>query len=153
MGTQIVAVRQGLVTSIAALSALTTPVDGQTPEVTFGYKVGSKRRQKVWTQRARFTHQPASLRASTTFRDEEGQFDVIVLVEGVGLSVEATSARAVEIGHAIEDLVATHASWPAVTGLTALKVQGDGQLLEAFNDKGSLAELTLPIRYTARLTT
>jgi hypothetical protein len=122
-------------------------------ETTFGYKVGSKRREKVWTQNARFSHKPASMRATKTFRQEDGQFDLVILVEGIAKTVEETSARAMELGHAAEDWVAIHASWEQqVTGLIWLEVEGDGALDEAFNDLGSLAQLTYPIKYRARLT-
>jgi hypothetical protein len=51
-----------------------------------------------------------------------------------------------ELGHAAEDWVATKANWEgAITGLKWITVSGDGALAEAFNDKGSLAELTYPI--------
>lgn len=122
-------------------------------ETTFGYKVGSKRREKCWTQNADFTHAPASMRAVKTFRQEDGSFDLVIFVEGIAKSVEETSTRAMDLGHAFEDWIATHASWEgAVEGLVWLQVEGDGSLTEAFNDKGSLAELRYPIKYRARLT-
>lgn len=155
MGTLIVAVRAALVDRWSGLPAFTSLTGPAliAPLVSLGYRAGVKDRERIWTQRARFTHEPASLRAATTYRNEVGYFDVIVLVEGVGLSQEETSARAVDLGHVIEDDIATHANWPALPGLNDLTVAGDGQLVEMFNDLGTLAELTLPVRYRARLTT
>lgn len=150
MGTRILAVRLGLVAKIAALDLSNA---GVSPTVKLGYPLGSRTRERIWTQRARFNHEPASLRAAVTFRNEEGFFDVCVEVEGLGQEQADTSTRAVALGERIEDLIATHSSRPVVAGLTALKVQGDGELLEAFNDQGTIARLTLPVRYTARLTT
>lgn len=154
MGSLLVDVRAGLVDAWAELPEFTTPAgpSNQTPLVTFGYKHGAKDRERIWTHRGRFTHEPASLRPAVTFRNEVGAFDVVILVEGIGLSQRETSARAMNLGHVIENHIAAHANWPKVAGLNSLTVEGEGQLLEAFNDNGSLAELTLPVRYAARLT-
>lgn len=147
MGTQIVAVRSLLVDGVSALPTL----DGV--EVNLGYRVNSKKRERVWTQNAKFDHQPASMRAVKTFRDENGSFEVVVLIEGIGKDAEWTAGRAVEIGLEIEEWVAVHANWQgAIDGLSAVKVQGAGSLTEAFNDKGTLAELVYTITYQARLT-
>lgn len=123
-------------------------------ETTFGYRVGSKRRERCWTQNSRFSHSPAGLRAVKTHRNESASFELVVLVEGVGMTVEEASTRAMLLGHAAEDWVATKSSWEgAIDGLKWVLVEGDGGvLLEAVNDKGSLAELTYPITYEARLT-
>lgn len=149
MGSALVAVRKGLTAALTALPAF------EGVEVTFAYKVGTRKRERLWTQDARFTHEPASLRPGKTFRDEVGTFNLRILIEGVSKSPDDTSGRAMDLGHVVEDFVASHANW--VNGalgvsINTLTVQGDGELAEAFNDKGSLAELTYPIRYTARLT-
>lgn len=144
---RIVAVRSALVTGLDALSAL----DGV--EVGFQYKAGSSARERLWTARARFTHTPASMRAGRNFRDEVGRFDVAILVEGVGKSQEWTSARALTLGLAVEEYIADRKNNElAVTGLQTLVIEGEGQLNEMFNDSGHLAELTYPVRFTARLT-
>lgn len=147
MGSLLVAVRTLLIDGLNNLPEFADV------EATFGYKVGSKRRERCWTQNALFSHKPASLRAVKTFRDEVGTFDLIILIEGIGKDVEWTSGRAMDIGHTVEDWVATHASWEgAIPGLKWLIADGDGALAEAFNDKGSLAELTYPLKFEARLT-
>jgi hypothetical protein len=147
MGSLLVAVRSLLTDALADLPEFADA------ETTFGYKVGSKRREKCWTQNARFKHETAGLRPVKTFRNESGTFELVILIEGVALSVEETSTRAMELGHAAEDWVATKANWEgAITGLKWITVSGDGALAEAFNDKGSLAELTYPITFEARLT-
>lgn len=157
MGTQLVAVRGALIDALATLPAYTTVgPTGQKPEVSFGWR-GSKwkRREKVWTQRARFTHEPASLRAGKTFTNEVGYFDLLIFVHGIGLDQETTSARAAELGDAAWDWAQTHTSWEdlAVPGLTELLVVGDGQVLEGVDgSEQPLAEMTLPVRYKARLT-
>lgn len=148
MGTQIVAVRSLLIDGLGGLPALSGV------EATFGYKVNSKKRERVWTQNAKFTHEPASMRAGTTFRDEAASFEVVVLVEGIGKDAAWAAGRAVTIGLAIEDWVAIHVNWlNVITGVIAIKVQGAGSLTEAFNDKGTIAELVYTVTYQARITT
>ncbi|NUO35884.1 MAG: hypothetical protein HOQ45_02420 [Nocardioidaceae bacterium] len=149
MGTSIVAVRKGLVAGLAAKPEFSGVL------ATFAFKVGAKQRERLWTQDGRFTHEPASLRPGKTYRDEVGTFNLRILVEGVGKAPDWTSDRAVALGAAAEEFVALHANWlNGALGVVVqtLAIQGDGELVEAFNDKGSLAELTYPIRYTARLT-
>lgn len=155
MGSQIVAVRAGLLTGLTALAAYTTTgPTGQKPEVEFGWKVNWKRREKVWTQRARFTHAPASMRAAKTFTNEIGEFDLMIFVHGVGLTQQVTSTRAVSLGSAAWDWVQTHANWQALNlGLSEMLVDGGGELSEAVDGEGNaLAEFRLPCKYKARLT-
>lgn len=156
MGSQIVAVRSAMVAALQTLPAYTSAgPTGQKPEVLFGWKQNWKRREKVWTQRARFAHEPASLRAGKTFTNEVGSFDLLIFVHGIGLDQETTSARAAELGDAAWDWAQTHTSWEdlAIPGLTELLVVGDGQVLEGVDSTDQpLAEMTLPIRYKARLT-
>lgn len=146
--TAIVAVRKGLTDALADLAAFADA------SVNFAFKVGDKKRERAWTQDARFTQSPASLRPGRTFRDEIGTFALRILVEGVAKDPYWTSNRAVALGLAAENFVANHANWgngALGVEIQTLTIQGDGELVEAFNDKGSLAELTYPIRYTARL--
>lgn len=149
MGTLLVAVRQGLVTALDALPSLNGV------QATYAYKKGGEPRESLWTVDGRFTHAPASMRAGKTFRNEDATFGLRILVRGISKDQHWTSSRAIEIGAAVEDFVAIHANWlngalgPVVQTMT---VEGEGELAEAFNDRGTLAELTLPIRYTARLT-
>jgi hypothetical protein len=105
MGSLMVAVRSLLISGVSALPEFSDV------EATFGYKTGSRKRLRCWTQNAHFTIATAGLRPVKTFRDESGTFDLVILVEGIGKSVEATSARAVEVGTAAEDWIATRANW------------------------------------------
>jgi hypothetical protein len=153
-GTRIVAVRSTLITALSALSAYTTlDAKGHKPLVSLGYPLGAKDREKIFTRRARFNHAPASLKSGRTHRNETGQFEVVILVEGVGESAATTSARAVTLGTALEEYVADNRTLAgAVTGLNWLVVDGDGELTELMNDRGTLAELIYPLKYDARLT-
>lgn len=153
-GTLILSVRQALLDALAALDAYTVPDDkGHKPLVTLGWPVGAKDREKVYSQRARFTHAPASLRAGWTYRNETGSFELVILVEGVGEAQEWTTDRAVQLGTAAEEYVSRNRTLGGtVPGLNWIVVEGDGELSELFNDRGTLAVLTYPIKYDARLT-
>ena len=147
MGSLLVAVRSLVIDALADLPEFAEA------EVTFGRKVGSKRREKVWTQDIRSTHTPAGHRAAKTFRDENATFDLYIDVEGIAQTVEQTTTRAFEMGHAAEDWIATHANWQGqVEGLNWLQIEGDLALIEAFNDLGSVSQLAYPIAFRARLT-
>ena len=158
MGTQIAAVRTALVEALAELPEYLAPgPTGQVPEVSFGWRMNWQAREKVWTQRARFTHEPASMRATKTFRTETGYFDLLLFVNGVGLSQQVATERVVELAVAAEDWIATHANWQApnliAPGVYEFLVVGDGQVAEGVSDGGAaLAELTLPVRYKSQLT-
>lgn len=157
MGTQLVAVRAALVDALGGLPEFSSPgPTGQTPELSFGWRTGWTRREQVWTQRARFEHEPASMRATKTYRNEVGFFDLMIRVEGVGLSQQVTSERVVELMTAAEDFIATHANWndgSIGTGLYELQVVGDGVLAEELDEQGGgRAQINVPIRYKARLT-
>lgn len=143
----IVAVRSALIEGLK----LTDLADEPT-EISYQYLAKSSKRERIFTTRARFTHQPASLRAGRNFRDEEGRFDVVVLVEGVGKSAEWAADRAMDLALVVEEFIADRKNNELdVTGLQTLVVEGEGTVTEMFNDAGHLAEVTIPVRFTARL--
>lgn len=152
MGSQIVAVRAGLIAALDALPAF----DGY--EVTYIPMKGSKARKRCFTGAARLTHSPASLRAAKTFRKEEGRFDLVLWVEGYGPAADpvtlTTSVQ--EVGEAAEDFVAIHANWEndalGTSGLQTLTIQGDGRFSEEWTDNGLSVALVYPVAFTARLT-
>lgn len=149
MGSVIVPVRKNLMAALAALPAFANV------ETVFAYRVGTKARQRAWTQNATFEHSSAGMRAVKTFRNELGAFNLVIRVEGVALAPEDTATRAAAIGLAAEDWIATKAHWEndaLVAGLNWLVIEGGGALTEAFNDNGSLADLVYPVKYQARLT-
>lgn len=153
-GSLIASVRDAVLTGLAAQTAFSTPdAKGHKPLLSLGYPLGAKDREKVFTARARFSHTPASMKAGRTYRNEQGYFDLVITVEGVGESQDTTSARAITLGTAFEEYVADNRTLGGtVAGLNWLVVEGDGQLAEMFNDRGTLAELTYPLKYDARLT-
>lgn len=158
MGSQIVAVRSAMVAALATLPAYTTTgPTGQKPEVLFGWKDNWKRREKVWTQRARFTHEPASIRAGKTFAKETGEFDLMIFVHGVGLTQAVTSGRVADLASDAWDWVQTHANWQDDALVSGAKIHeflivGDGEIPEGVDSSGNpMAQMTLPVRYRARL--
>lgn len=153
MASALVAVRTGLITALATLTG--AGEDLEDVQVSYAYLRGPEKRECIYTSGGKFNHSNASLRATKTFRNEVGTFGLVVLVRGIKAAQETTSARALAIGAVVEDFVATHANWSnSALGvlIQTMTVEGDGELVEAFNDNGTLAELTIPIRYSARLT-
>ena len=146
-GSRIVAVRSALIAGLDALSAL----DGV--DVIYAWKFDAELpRERIFTNRARATHAPASLKSGRTFRNEQMTFDLVVRVEGVDLTAEDTDTRALEIGALVEEYVADHNTLDGtVTGLNWIKVTGM-ELNNLSNDRGNLSELTYSIAYEARLT-
>lgn len=142
-GSQILAVRTALIAGVDALPAF----DGV--ECALSWKADSEAIERLYTRRAIFEQTPASLKAGRTFRDERGQFEVVIRVEGVGDDQATTSARALTLGTALEEWVADNR---VVAGVQALKADGRGELAELFNDEGTLALLAYTFTYTARLT-
>jgi hypothetical protein len=154
MGTQLVAVRAGLV---AALSALPEFSDFET---TYIPVKGSKARKRCFTDNGRFSHSPAGMRANKIHRNEEGAFDLVLYVEGYGEQADPVTLSNFlydGAGTAAEDFIATQANWNSdalgTTGLNWLKV-GDAErgFAEGPIDNGLAVSLTYPIAYRARLT-
>lgn len=152
MGTQLVAVRAGL---IAALADLPEFADFET---TYIPMKGSKARKRCFTDRARLNHSPASMRATKTYRDEAGTFDLVLYAEGYGADADpVTLSDALhDVGVAAEDFVATHTNWNGdalgTSGLNWLQIEGEGGLAEGWTDNGLAVSLTYPISFRARLT-
>lgn len=147
-GSRLVAVRSAVVAGLVALQ----PAELDGVEIAFQWKKASKKRERIWTRRARYSTGPTALRASRAVRDEVGRFELVVFVEGVGKDAEWTAGRAVELAQVCEDWLADRKSNQlGVDGMQTLTVEGDGELVEAWNDGGSMAEFVLPIKYTARL--
>lgn len=144
----VVAVRKAVIAGIKA--ALNDPK----VSVTYGYQGADddRRREQVWTDRVRSTHEPAGLKAGRNFRDETLDFDVVVLVAGVGKPPEDTDTRALQIGAVVEEFLADRKSNElGVPGLNWLRVTGF-ELNNGYAPKGSLSEIRYAVRYNARLT-
>lgn len=149
MGSQLVAVRTGLMAALAEATGF------ENVECSYAYKKGRKDpRESAWTADAQFILSPAGMRAGKKSYDEIGTFVVRILVRGIGLAQEETDDRAAALGLVVFDFVANNASGGAAINadIQTLTVNGTGDLTPAYNDHGTLAQLDLPIRFTARLT-
>ncbi len=147
-GPVLVPLRSGLIAALADLPEF----DGV--QATFAPKAGAKNRKQVWTQEGEFDLEPASMRAGTTFSNEVGEFVLIFLVETPAKAPEEAATQASVLMTAAYDFIQTHVNWN--TGdlgvdLTSLNTQGRGRVIEAFNDKGAIAEGRLPVHYVARI--
>jgi hypothetical protein len=93
------------------------------------------------------------MKSGRLFRDERMEFDVVILVLGVGLKPEEADARALEIGQVVEEFVADHKSNElGITGLKWLRISNLELSPNRVNANGAVAEATYTIRYEARLT-
>lgn len=152
MGSQLVAVRAGLIAALAALPALADF------ETTYIPKKGSKARSRCFTDRARITHEPAGLRPVKTFRNEDATFDLVLYTEGAGAAADPVvlSESLAVAGTAVENFIAVKANWGnnalGTTGLNWLLVKGEGGFAEGWTDNGLAVSVTYPIAYNARLT-
>lgn len=154
-GSILVAVRSTLIDQLAPVLKLefTNDPDLRGVDAAYQWKPDWQQRVKVWTRNARFQHDSAGMRAGRNYRNEVGTFELVALIEGVGRPADWTAGKAMDVGTICEEFIADHKNNElAVPGLQTLEIQGAGGLLEAFADSGTLAELTYPIRYTARLT-
>lgn len=150
-GSRIVAVRSALIIGITEKLADT---DGM-KKVTVGFQWGRdwQKRDYVWTRRARISHTAAAMKSGRNFRNEVGTFDLVAFATGVNKSQEWTTQRAIDIGAVLEEFIADRKNNELnVPGLQTLQIAGDGDISEAPGDKSFLAEISYPVRYTARLT-
>lgn len=122
--------------------------------IKYQFRLDPSVREWIFTSNARATHAPASLRAGRNYRDETGRFEVAIVVETVGDTDHQEAAdRAVEIGTVVEEFIADRKSDElGVPGLLTCIVDGDLELAEFSKDSGCVATLTIPVKYTARIT-
>lgn len=147
------AVVDGLAERLGALSDFNGTTRGERRlECEFGYDRRSQAAERVFTANASWLTPPASLRAGRNYRDEVGEFDLVVSVEGIGMSPADVAARVDAVGEVIEDWLADRkGNQLGVTGLQTLTVPR-GEDAEAGNDRGNIAMRTYRVEYTARLT-
>lgn len=147
-GTLIYAVRRAVIDGLSTHLAATSGFENIDLAVLWTPNL----REQVFTTRATFTHQSASMRSGRTYRDERGRFDLVVLVAAVGEDGDYAADRAADIGLLAEEWIADHRSTLAVPGVNWLHVNGEGSMAELFGDSTTFCELVLPVEYNARLT-
>lgn len=120
--------------------------------VEYAWKASVSARERIWTGTSTFSTAAAAMRSGRNVRQETGRFDLIVRVEGIDRTAEWTSTRALQLGQVADDWISVRKNNElGITGLQTLTIDGDGTLLEAFNESGYLADITYPVKYTARL--
>ena len=148
-GSVVVAVRKALVAGIR------TAVNDPKVHVSYGWEGGdeSSRREQIFTDRPRATHDPAALKPGRNFREEDMELDLVVRVAGVGKSPEQTDERAIALGLLVEEFIADRKAGETlnVDGLIWLRVSRM-ELNNRYAPNGSLSEITYTLRYHARLT-
>lgn len=146
-GSIVVAVRKAVVAGLDALPAL------DDVQVTYAYVWDDTRqRERIFTGAARAVHEPAALKAARNFRNEEMEFDIILQIEGVGMTSDETDQRAIDIGAEVEGYIADRKSNElGITGLNWLRM-ARMELNNRGNERGTLSEITYTVRYNARLT-
>lgn len=144
----VVALRNAVVTGLQALPALSAV------QVTYGWPGDDlAQRQRIFTNRARAGHEPASLRNGRTYRNEAGTFEVTIQVVTPASSAYEADTAAMTLGQSVEEYVADNRTALAATVTGLLWVRTDGfELTNLYNDTGYISELTYTIRYSARLT-
>ncbi len=122
--------------------------------VTYAWEGGKDdaRREQVFTNNARATHQSAAMRPGRNHRDERMSFDIVVLVLAPSKKPEDTDDRAFAIGQVVEEFIADHASNELdIDGLNWIEMSGfSAQNLVL--PEGSVSELIYTVNYQARLT-
>lgn len=142
----IVPTKTALITLLAARAGLSGV------QVTFGWPGDDRaKKERIFTGRSYADQEQASLRAGRRFRDETGNFDLVIQVESVGGSISDAETRILAIGQEVEECVADNKTLGGVSGLNWAVITG-WTLDDMYNDQGSLAELTYTITYNARLT-
>lgn len=123
--------------------------------VTYAYEGSdeTRRREQVFTNRARATHDPAALKPGRNFRDEVMDFDIVVLVISPGKKPQESEARAFEIGQFVEEFIADRKSngYLEVAGLQWIRMVSM-EVTPALRPDASITEIVYTVRYSARLT-
>lgn len=120
---------------------------------TYGYRGGSddKRREEIYTNRPRATHDPAAMKSGRNFRNEEMEFDIVLMVSDPTLAPEDLDTRAMTLGTFIEEFVADRKNSLAVPGLNWIRMSGF-EMENRNMQTGSLTLAQYTVRYDARLT-
>jgi hypothetical protein len=145
----IVEVRKAVV---AGIDALLDPNGGTS--CTYGWTGGSddKRREQIYTNRPRATHEPASMRSGRNFRNESMDFDICLFVSDPTNPPEVVDERVMEIGQAIEEFVADHKSNElGIDGLYWIQITAF-ELENRLMETGAASLATWTVHYEARLT-
>lgn len=122
-------------------------------EASYAYDHGSGAAERVFTDRCRSNLAAASMRAGRNYLDEDGSFKLVVLVAMPGGSPKDAAERAFAIVRpCLEWLGDRKNNELGVTGLQTLRVAGELETGDLGNDHGHIAEVNIPVAWTARIT-
>jgi len=107
--------------------------------------------ERVFTNDARGTQVASGLKAGRTFYQESAEFDVIAQVLGIDQTPAQTKARVQELAVEVAECVADNRTLGSLAGLN-FAVVDRWELSTMYGQTGSVAEITLTVRYQARLT-
>lgn len=147
------AVVDGLTTLLAGSPEFNGTGDGaEEVEVTYAYDHTTNASQRIFTRSATAETPPASLRAGRNYKDESGQFFLVILAAIPGGSTRDAADRAHDIGVAVEEWLGDRKNNElGVDGLLTLTVRGVEDV-DLGNDRGHMVERTYRVEYTARIT-
>lgn len=120
---------------------------------TYGYRGASddKRREEIYTNRPRGTHDPAAMKSGRNFRNEEMEFDIVLMVSDPTMAPEDLDERAMTLGTFIEEFVADNKNSLAVPGLNWIRM-ASFEMENRNMQTGSLTLAQYTVTYNARLT-
>jgi hypothetical protein len=101
----VVEVRKAIIDGIAAALA------DESVSVSYGWRGGDdERREQIYTNRPRATHEPAALKSGRSFRTESMTFDIVLLVMNPTDPPEDVDDRVMDLGQVIEEFIADRKS-------------------------------------------
>lgn len=148
-----VAVADGLAGFLGGLPEFNGTIDGtEEVEVTYAYDHTTNASQRVFTRTATAETPPASLRAGRNYKDEAGQFFLVLMAAIPGGSPKEAAERVHVIGVECEEWLGDRKSNElGVAGLQTLTVRGVEDV-DLGNDHGHMVERTYRVEWTARIT-
>lgn len=137
----------------AVIEGIKDALNDPSMSVTYGWQGSDdERREQIYTNRPRATHDPASLKAGRNFRNERMEFDIVLLVIDPTKAPEDVDTRVVEIGQVVEEFLADHKSNELeIDGLNWIRATSF-EIENRVMPTGSLTIAQWGVVYDARLT-
>lgn len=153
MASLVVEVRKAVIAGIAGEMS----TQGIAPGIscTYGWQGGSddNRREQIYTNRPRATHDNASLKSGKNFRNERMVFDLVLMCQDPTKAPEDLDTRVLELGQVIEDFIANNKNGSAfgIAGLNWITISAF-EMENRVGPTGSLTFAQWAVTYDARLT-
>lgn len=139
----------------AVIDGISAAINDPRISVTYGWQGAddAAKREQIFTSNARGAFEPAAMRSGRNFRKEEMEFDLTILVEGVGKRPDEVEERAMELGLIVEEFIADRKSNElGIEGLNWIVINGVSADYRAAAEAGSIALVVYTVRYNARIT-